>query len=346
MSKDVKVFIVDDSPTCRYTLRRVLNDDPSIHIVGEAGDGIEAIRAIPSAMPDLVLMDIVMPRMDGLQTLQELMEVSPLPVLVISDRIGGNLDMSFEALERGALEVIGKPSMAQLSDPGYRRALWRRIHLLAEIPVITRRRSRSSTVPAPRSAGRPGSGQVTLVCVGTSTGGPPALQLLMRSLPISMGWPMLIVQHMTPGFIGSMASWLQGSTGRSIEVAQDGIVPAPGTVYIAADGGHLELVESRLRITDSPPHGGHRPSVDTLLCSIASSSYASQTVGMVLTGMGRDGAAGLQQLRKAGGWTIAQDEMSSVVYGMPKAAVELEAACEVLSIGEIAEYLASIGTAS
>lgn len=160
---------------------------------------------------------------------------------------------------------------------------------------------------------------------------------------MTVDWPMLIVQHMTPGFIGSMASWLQGATGRNVQLAQDGVVPVPGTVYIAGDDGHLKLEESRLRIDDSSPHGGHRPSVDVLLSSIASDGCASQTVGMVLTGMGRDGAAGLQQLRQAGGWTIAQDERSSVVFGMPKAAVELDAACEVLSIGEIASYLASIG---
>ena len=240
-------------------------------------------------------------------------------------------------LRAGALEVVGKPTASQLSDSNFVAALCRKVKLLAGIPVITRHRSRSNR-PARRRlrTNRPRPAQVGLLCVGASTGGPPALRRIIGGLPNSVRWPMLVVQHMTPGFTRGMVAWLRGETGRDVRLAEDGCHREPGVIYVAPDGGHLELRGRRLRVTKSGSIGGHRPSVDALFASVAATGPAQETVAAILTGMGKDGAHGLTLLREAGAWTIAQDEASSVVFGMPKAAAEANAAHEVLSLDEIA----------
>jgi two-component system chemotaxis response regulator CheB len=343
MHERVRTFLVDDSAVSRLALRRVLSFDPGIRVVGEASDGDEALERIPAAAPDIVLMDIVMPGMNGLETTRELMRSFPRPVLIISDQVDGNADLSFEALRAGALEVVGKPSATQLADSDFIATLCRKVRLLAGIPVITRYRTGSAPVAKRRRrSNRPQPEHVGLVCVGASTGGPPALRQIIGGLPSSVRWPMLVVQHMTPGFTQGMVAWLRNATGRDVRLAEDRVHREPGVVYVAPDGGHLELRGRRLRVTTSRSVGGHRPSVDALLASVAATGPAQETVAAILTGMGRDGAHGLKLLREAGGWTIAQDEPTSVVFGMPKAAAEAKAAREILPLDEIALYLASL----
>jgi two-component system chemotaxis response regulator CheB len=266
----------------------------------------------------------------------------PKPVIIVSD-IGSDAQMSFEALRAGALEVIGKPDAEQLTDQEWVRRFCRKIRMLAEIPVITRyRSSRGIERPEPRRPTRPEADRVELVCIGASTGGPPALRTIVDAFGGPPRWPVLVVQHMSKGFMAGMVGWLAAATGRDVRLAENSDRPVPGVVYIASDDGHLELGGQRVRIMKTPPLGGHRPAVDRLFQSVARSRTASRTVAVVLTGMGSDGARGLEELRRAGAWTIAQDQSSSVVYGMPKAAVDLEAAQEVLPLTEIAAYLSSI----
>jgi two-component system chemotaxis response regulator CheB len=359
-----RVFIVDDSPLSRAALRRLLQDDPEITLVGEAAKGEEALDLIPRVAPDLVLMDIFMPGINGLETTRRLMQAFPRPVLIISDQVGGNAELSFEALRAGALDVIGKPSLSELTNIETAAALRRKIKLLAGVPVITRHGGSSSNVthrkqvaarvierraeraepprqPPPRLH-RPGADQVGLVCLGASTGGPPALLRIFNQLGCAARWPTVVVQHMTPGFMQSMVSWLHDVTGQEIAVAEHGVVPEAGVVYVAGDGFHLELDNGQFRLNQTPPLRGHRPAIDVTLSSLALSAQAERVVAVLLTGMGEDGAKGLKMLRDAGAWTIAQDEGSSVVYGMPKAAMQNGAACEELSLAEIATYLANI----
>ncbi|MCP4899921.1 MAG: chemotaxis-specific protein-glutamate methyltransferase CheB [bacterium] len=336
-----RVFVVDDSMVCRVALRRALECDPQIEIVGEASSGEEALQRIPESYPDIVLMDIVMSQLDGLGATRELMSSYPKPVLIISDQIGGHADRSFEALRAGALDVVGKPSADQLADGNFVAALCHKIRMLSEIPVVTRRGSGDNRVirQRRRRSQRPLTSQLELVCLGASTGGPPALQRILNAMPSGVPWPILIVQHMTPGFTEGMVSWLRRATNHDVRLAENGERPAPGVVYVAQDEVHLELVGRRLRVLSAKPVGGHRPSVDVLFASVASTAPAAACLAVVLTGMGRDGAQGMKLLREAGAWTIAQDERSCVVYGMPKAAVDEDAACESLSLDEVAGYL-------
>jgi two-component system chemotaxis response regulator CheB len=356
-----KVFIVDDSPVSRAALRRLLESDPEITFVGEAAKGDEALELIPKLEPDLVLMDIFMPGINGLETTRRLLQVFPRPVLIISDQVGGNAELSFEALRAGALDVIGKPSLAEMTNIETAAAIRRKIKLLSGVPVITRHGPKvaprtqvptrvvehpaSRTEPPRRLTSRlqrPGPDQVGLVCLGASTGGPPALMQIFSRLGCAARWPTVIVQHMTPGFMQSMVSWLHDVTGQEIAIAQDGVEPEAGVVYVAGDGYHLELTSGRFRLNQDPPVRGHRPAIDTTLSSVALSSHAERTVAVLMTGMGEDGAIGLKRVREAGAWTIAQDEKSSVVYGMPRAAIQNGAACEELSLNEITTYLSEI----
>jgi two-component system chemotaxis response regulator CheB len=343
-STGVRAFLVDDSAVSRTAFRRLLLTDPAITVVGEAVNGREALGRIPEARPDIVLMDIVMPVMDGIAATRELMSSYARPVLIISDQIGGEADMSFEALRAGALDVIGKPSATELADQATVAALCRKVKMLAEIPVVTRNRRRASTQPAveQKRVDRPPAEQVSMVCIGASAGGPPALQRILSTLPPEPRWPVVVVQHMTPGFTTSLVSWLQRATGCHVVLATGGAAARPGMVYIAPDNSHLEVVGRRMRLRDAAPLNGHRPSVDALLGSVAITRQARETVAVLLTGMGRDGADGLAELRAAGAWTLAQDQASSAVWGMPEAAVKLNAACEVLPLDEIATFLASI----
>lgn len=352
-SKRVRVLIVDDSATARLALRSMLATDPAIEVVGEARDGGQAIRMVGRLRPDLVLMDITMEGMDGLTATRQLMAVDPRPILIVSDHIGRRADLTFEALEAGALDVLAKPTARDIADEEAHRRLQRLVRLAAEVPVVTRRRTLRSPGPgSPPAASNPSRHggaarrRVALVCIGASTGGPPALATLLAPLAPSPGFPILIVQHIAPTFTESLARWLAHSSGLPVEIATHGSTPRPGGVYIAPGGAHLELRDGRLALSNRPRDSGHRPSVDVLFESVAESPLVRGTLAVLLTGMGKDGARGLKSIREAGGWTIAQDEESSVVYGMPKEAVAIGGASEVLSLGAIADRLATASAAA
>ncbi len=339
----VRVLLVDDSPVFLEALQMVFETDPSFTVVGTARDGREAVRKVQALQPDLVAMDVEMPGMDGLEAVEAIMASRPTPILLITgdpDRTGS--DWIFEAIRRGALDLRAKPIVA----PGQERQLAEfREHarLLASVPVVYRRRRRTEPPPtrrevtpaAPVTPAGPG-----LVGIVSSTGGPAVLAELLGALPADFGLPIAIVQHLAPGFAPHLVSWLNAAGPLTVKLAESGERPEAGRVYLAPDGAHLVVDEEGLLRLDSrtPSVGGHRPSGTILLRSIAR-RFGPRGIGLVLTGMGSDGAVGLAELRAAGGWTAVQDEETCAVYGMPKAAVDLDAACDELPRSRLADAL-------
>ncbi len=345
----VRAFIVDDSALARLVLTRMLESDGRIEVVGEASDGPSALARVPASDADVVLMDMMMPGMDGLEATRRLMASSARPILIVSDLVGRDGTLNFRALQAGALDIVRKPSAEERSDAAAVRDLLRRVRVLAGVPVITRHQRRGArdddTEPPPTWEPRPQRDdfKAELVCIGASTGGPPALGRLLARVPSGAHAPILVVQHMAPGFIQGMASWLTETTGLNVTLAKDGHCPERGCVYVAPDDAHLALsVSGALALRSRGPVGGHKPSVDALFHSVATSGAAPRTLAVLLTGMGSDGATGMLDLYRAGAWTIAQDEATCVVYGMPKAAAALGAAREVLPLETIADRIASM----
>jgi two-component system chemotaxis response regulator CheB len=358
MADPIRTFVVDDSAVVRSVLRDLVEQDPRLAWAGEATDGQAAVALIPEARPDIVLMDVLMPRLDGLQATARLMADHPLPIVLMSDATGSDPELARSGLEAGAVEVMRKPTRRELEDPLAASRLGRKICALSMVPVVTRRRrtSRAGSAPA-GSTGSTGSTAAaaatvantapglrqdfSLVCIGASTGGPPAIRSLLADLgtpPV----PVVIVQHMTTGFTRSLAAWLQGEVSVPIELVGGVTEPRPGRVYLAPDGAHLKL-RGRSLVLDAEPHGTfHQPSIDVLFQSVVDSGFARRTLAVLLTGMGADGASGMVEICEAGGWTIAQDEASSVVYGMPKVARELGGVREVCSLQRIGRRIVQL----
>lgn len=330
----IRVLVADDSSTQRQLLRGLLGERPELEIVAEATDGEEAVALCARHRPAVVTMDVLMPRLDGLGATAQIMRETPSRILIVASvDEGRQVDLSFQAMAAGALMAIAKPRAPDA--PSLRRwgeALARDIVLMSEIPVVTRR---------PRLV-RPPSRAVAVAPVGAvgiaaSTGGPPALVQILSGLPADLPVPVLVAQHMAPGFTPGLVRWLKESTALQVAIATPGAAPRPGTVLLPPDQCDLTLDEAgRLRTPASP--GGHCPSADRLLTSMAR-AYQSRALGVVLTGMGEDGAQGLLAIRQAGGATLVQDESSSVVFGMPQAALRLGAADAGLPLASVAGEL-------
>ncbi len=350
----IRVLIVDDSPTARLHLQAILNTDPELAVVGEARDGQEAIRKCHKLRPDLVITDVGMPKMDGLEAIRHIMAESPRPIIVVTSthsdqRLGG---VRIKALESGALAVLGKPGGLPGEDPEADE-LVAQAKAMAGVKVVRRRWWLTEGKPKPpatertQRTARPSAGSgsprpVRVIAIGVSTGGPPVLQLILQSLPDELPIPVVIVQHISPGFAGGLARWLDETTPLRVKVADDGETLHPGAAYLAPDDVHLTVTSRRtVKYVASLPVNGHRPSADTLFLSVAE-HYRSAAVGVLLTGMGVDGAQGLKAIREANGVTIVQDEATSVVFGMPKAAIALGAARHVLPADRIAGQLTAL----
>jgi two-component system chemotaxis response regulator CheB len=339
----IRVLVVDDSPTLRQLIRSILESDPELQVVGQACNGEEAIALCHRLEPDIITTDICMPKMDGFQATRHIMAKSPRPILVLtSTKSDLELGISSKALEAGALMVVGKPHGLPGEDPKADQLI-AQVKAMAGVKVVTRRWRLEKKKPAPlrrEPALTPSPGPVRLIAIGASTGGPPALQAILSQLPADL--PVAVVQHISPGFVQGLARWLNETTPLRVKVAENGEILQPGTVYLAPDDRHLLVTAGgQARLRASPLVGGHRPSATVLFQSVAQ-NYGSAAVGVLLTGMGKDGAQGFKALHEAGAHTIAQDEATCVVFGMPKEAIALGAVEEVLPLEQIGARLGAL----
>jgi two-component system chemotaxis response regulator CheB len=338
MAPRIRVVIVDDSSICRAALRVALSSDPEVDVVGEARDGVEATSLIRELKPNLITLDLFMPRMGGLEVIEWVMKNLPTPILVVTDRprVDG-VDMTFESLARGALELLPKATAWQ---PGSReaKALVDRVKAVARSASPEARRPASAPTTT-RSRHRPPSWSPSVVALGASTGGPNALARVLKDLRTLNAPPIVLVQHMDALFHESFAIWLKKQCGLPVNVASDGAQLKAGEVLVAPPGGDMMVTSAnKVKVIPGRPGALHVPSVDTLFHSVAD-VFGSTGVGVLLTGMGADGAQGLKSMFDRGALTFAQDRESSVIYGMPAAAVDLKAVEEVLPLNSVAGRL-------
>ncbi len=347
-----RVLVVEDSRTMRSHLCEVLGRERDIEVVGEAEDGRQAIELCHRLRPDVLTMDMMLPVMTGLAAVEYIMAHCPTPILVVSASTNrGELFRTYEALAAGAVDVLEKPRGDEPEGTWERNFVWA-VKLVARIRVITHPRGRLGDFARARASEpyaeptRPAAASrksCQVVAIGASTGGPAALVLLLRALKPEFHLPVLLVIHIAEAFAASLAEWLDGVTPRRVLYAREGdrVSNLAGRVVIAPPGQHLTVRDGRIHLTSDPERHYCRPSVDVLFESIAR-DYGPAATACLLTGMGRDGASGLLDIRRAGGFTIAQDEQSCVVYGMPREAVVLGAAERVLPLDEIGPTLMSI----
>lgn len=339
----IRVLLVDDSPSVRAVLRRFFSKTPDIEVVGEATDGSQAVQAVLDFQPHVVVMDLQMPVMDGYIATERIMAVRPTPIVVLSSRANRNqMQTAFEAIKRGALEVLPKPE----DTPSWQllaESLPETVRTVADAQARPqwqprkRRSGAAETVPAPIESGPK---ELRWVAIGASTGGPAAIREFLDEVPADAPVSFLIVQHIAAGFELGFADWLNKEFPLDVRLAQDGEMPRPGAVRLAPGGCHLQLAPGGvLRLdVETPARRGHRPSVDELFQSCAE-SCPREVAGVLMTGMGADGVEGLLALRQAGGLTLAQDEASSVVFGMPRVALERGAAEVALPPRDLARTL-------
>ncbi len=340
----IRVLIVDDSPSAAEFLSNVISSDPEMEIIGVAANGAEGLKMAERLRPDVISMDINMPVMDGFETTRRIMSSCPIPIVIVSSIYNADsVVLAFKAIEAGALDIINKPSASSGSGENRGvRDLLLTLKAMAGVKVIRRSADKIAPLAAERPAIAVTQSQIKLVCIGASTGGPPVIQEILASLPADFPAPILIVQHITPGFSAGFATWLDNTTSLSVHMASPGELPLPGHVYIASDNLHLELLpDGRLNLTSHPVCNGVRPSVSRLFHS-AMAVFRNSALGIILSGMGKDGAEELKLMRDAGAVTIAQDQASSVVFGMPGEAVKLGGATYVLPAYSIAAMIKNL----
>jgi len=348
----IRVLVVEDSVTVRRRLCDALAADPAVEVVAEAADGREAIHLCETLRPDVVTMDMMLPVMTGLGATEYIMAHCPTPILIVSASTNrGEVFKTYEALAAGAVDVIEKPDGTE-PDGEWERRFLAAVKIVARVRAVTHLRARLGSwgQPRPAAAAFPRASSAARACrivaIGASTGGPGAVLTILRALPSRFPLPVVLVLHIGEPFAEAFADWLDRQTGFAVAYAVEGqpVEAVAGRVAMAPPGVHLVVRGGRFHLTRDPARHSCRPSIDRLFESLAE-DCGSSTAACLLTGMGRDGAAGLLEIRRAGGLTIAQDEASSVVYGMPREAVLLGAAERVLPIGEIGPYLASMAEA-
>jgi len=348
----LRVLVVEDSLTVRERLCEVVARDPDVELVGQADDGKRAIELCRELRPDVVSLDMMMPLMTGVAATEYIMAHFPTPILIVSSSTNrGEIFKTYEALAAGAVDVLDKP-LGDEADDAWERRFLSTLKLVSRIRVITHPRARlaasfpSSTPPKffpPQPAASASDYEV--LAIGASTGGPGAIITLLNALPPDFDLPILLALHINEMFAPAFAEWLDGQSGRRAAYPRDGdpVTAHSGRVAIAPATHHMLVRGGRLRLTLDPERHSCRPSVDVLFESVAR-EYGPAAAAVLLTGMGRDGAAGLLDIRRAGGFTIAQDEATSVVYGMPREAAMIGAAMRVLPLAEIGPAIAALAT--
>lgn len=336
----IRVLIVDDSPSVREFLRHILEEAGGFEIAGEAVDGAQGVELAAALRPDIITMDISMPVLDGFAATRAIMETEPTPIVIVSGIWAPEeVAKTFDALEAGALAILEKPRFGGPAFERQKEQIVSTLRLMSEVRVVRRH----ARIPAPgrdqAKAAPPRQVRRELVAMGASTGGPQALRAILSGLPAGFAAPIVVVQHIARGFLPGLVHWLGGHCGLALAIAADGQAMRPGTVYFAPDDRHLLVTrDMTLRLSEAPPVGTLRPSVGPLFRSVAE-ALGERAVGVLLTGMGRDGAGELLIMRKRGALTIAQDERTSIVHGMPGEAIRLGAAAQVLPLEEIAAKL-------
>ena len=334
VERAVGVLVADDSPLFREMLAGVIGAEEGFEVVATAGNGDEAARLTRALRPDVVTMDLHMPEADGFSGIARIMAETPTPILVLTSVPAQAV--TFRALSLGALDILEKPHPASdLSEYGH--LLRSRLRLLAGVKVIRHPRGLRHTPPPARDPGR----RAELVAIGASLGGPRALATILRALPGGFPVPVAVVQHIADGFTEGLATWLDQESELGVRVARDGDPLEAGVVLLAPTGHHLLVGRGRVRLSRDAPVEGFRPSVTPLFRS-AAEAFGPRACGVLLTGMGRDGADGLQALRRGGGHAIVQDEATSAVFGMPRAAIEAGAADRVLALDDIPPALVDL----
>lgn len=334
----MRIAIVNDLRAACEALKRVVGSLPDHQLAWTASDGVEAIAMARRDRPDLILMDLLMPHMDGAQATRQIMSIAPCAILVVTATVSGNISLVYDAMGYGALDAVDTPMLGPAGEVSGAGALVEKIGTIAKLVGAT-------TDPQRVRRAVPGATPPRLLVVGASTGGPKAVSDLIFPLPHDWNVAVVVVQHVDVAFAPGLAKWLGDRTGRPVRVAEHGQEPLAGDVLLAGTNDHLVLTKSRaLEYRQEPRDVFFRPSVDVFFESVAE-HWPQRGAAVLLTGMGRDGAKGLLKLRSRGWHTIAQDEASSVVFSMPKAAIDAGAACEVLGITAMPRVIAArLGT--
>ncbi|MDY6806647.1 MAG: chemotaxis-specific protein-glutamate methyltransferase CheB [Cyanobacteriota bacterium] len=368
--KIIKILIVEDSPVATIVLKRIFAPSAEIEVVGTATNGLEALELIPTLDPDVICTDLHMAKMNGIEFTREVMLKFPRPILVISASVQKKDTANvFKLLEAGAVDVFPKPETGLQSDNDrLGKELINKVKILSGVKVFTLHRNRinyqeqkqleidrqtikitplerltkaDAKPSSPLVTPSPLSSRIEVVAIGASTGGPQALQTILTELPANFPVPGICVQHISQGFLEGLVSWLDSRSRVKVKIASAGELLQAGVIYFPPEGHHLEVNSSgRCVCPAAPPVGGHRPSITVTFNSVAR-QYGSKAAGVLLTGMGRDGADGMLAIAGAGGWTVAQNEATSIVFGMPKEAIALGAAQHILPITAIAPLLIS-----
>ncbi|MBA2658895.1 MAG: chemotaxis-specific protein-glutamate methyltransferase CheB [Nitrosospira sp.] len=343
----INVLVVEDSPVVREFLVQILGSDPDITVIATAADGEEALYVVRYHRPDVITMDIHMPKLNGLEATRLIMQTTPTPIVIVSGSENiHEIATTFDAMDAGALAVLGRP--AGIGHPHHQTTaqdLVQTVKLMSEVKVVRRWSRLQSPKPALRPVTMGGlcqSAQTRLVVMGASTGGPTAIEAILAALPNNFPVPVLIVQHMSAGFIGGFVQWLNTSSSLPVHTATQGELPLPGHVYIAPHDYQMSVQrEGRIVLTKDAAEYGLRPSISYLFRAVAE-VYGGNAVAGLLTGMGRDGAKELLLLKEKGAVTFTQDKESSIVHGMPGEAIKLDAAMLVLPLDKIAASLTNL----
>lgn len=340
----IRAVVAEDSLTTRELLVEILRSDPELEVIGEAKNGVEAVEITKRLRPNVVTMDIRMPVMNGFEATKRIMIEAPTPIVIVSGSVDvREVETSMHALRAGALDVIQKPMGPGSADfEGISRRFVSTVKGMSRVKVVRHFPERPSAAPPAAALPARNGARCRIVAIASSTGGPEAVYRVLSCLPGDFPVPILVAQHVAAGFVQGLATWLSAGCAFRVKVAEDGEPLLARTVYLAPDDRHLEVSDrATIKTSIAAPIGGFRPSATALFESVAR-TFGSSAVVLILTGMGQDGVDGLRAVRSAGGRIIAQDEESSVVFGMPGAAIAAGLADAVLPLAAIASWLAEM----